>query len=59
MKEMSFIVPWKAVDILSHLPTDNSDQFKIIATESSVKFSLDNISLISLLINVSFRNMKA
>jgi len=54
LQNASFIVPWKAVDILTHIPTDEKSEVQIEATESSVKFTLDNMTLISLLINGQF-----
>lgn len=54
LRDVNFIIPWKAVDILLHIPTTSSDKFEITTSESAVKFNINNISLISLLINGQF-----
>ena len=54
LPKTSFIVPWKALDILMHLSYDDETPLEVEVTESNIKFSLPNLSLISLLINGQF-----
>ncbi|MGB9855519.1 MAG: DNA polymerase III subunit beta [Caldisericum exile] len=54
LPKTSFIVPWKALDILIHLSYENETTVKIEIAESNIKFSLPNLSLTSLLINGQF-----
>ncbi|BAL80129.1 DNA polymerase III subunit beta [Caldisericum exile] len=54
LPKTSFIVPWKALDILTHLSYEDNTPVQIEVTESNIKFSLPNLSLISLLINGQF-----
>jgi len=54
LPKTSFIVPWKALDILEHLTLSDSTTVRIEVTESNIKFSFPQISLISLLINGQF-----
>lgn len=54
LPKTSFIVPWKALDILMHLSYEADTPLNIEVTESNIKFSLPNLTLISLLINGQF-----
>ncbi len=49
----NFIVPFKALDVLSHISLDEGN-VDVVVSDSSIKFSLPNLSLISLLINGTF-----
>jgi DNA polymerase-3 subunit beta len=53
LPELNFIIPWKILDILSKIETE-SDHVKIVSDNNSIKFDLNELSLISLLINGKF-----
>lgn len=54
LPEMSFIIPWRALDIFSKIDTGKDDNVKVISDGNSMKFMLSNLTLISLLINGKF-----
>jgi DNA polymerase-3 subunit beta len=53
MPEISFIIPWKAMDILNRMDI-NSDKVSVISNGSQIAFNSNDISIISLLINGTF-----
>jgi DNA polymerase-3 subunit beta len=54
LPEISFIIPWRALDILSKIDTGKDNEVKIVSDGNSMKFILSNLTLISLLINGKF-----
>ena len=53
MPEISFIIPWKAMDIINKVDMNN-EKITVISNESQIAFNSNDISIISLLINGTF-----
>jgi|GEM_PF-967007 len=53
LPEISFIIPWRVLDIVSKLETE-SEKVKVISDNNTIKFSLNELNLVSLLINGKF-----
>ena len=53
MPEVSFIIPWKAMDILNRMNIEK-DEITVVSNESQIAFDLGGIYVISLLINGTF-----
>ncbi len=53
MPEISFIIPWKAMDILNRINIKD-EKITVISNKSQIAFNATDISIISLLINGSF-----
>ncbi len=51
--ESSFIIPWKALDILSKIETEE-EFIGVVSDDNGIEFRLSNLTLISLLINGKF-----
>ena len=51
--ESSFIIPWKALDILNKVEI-NDETINIVSDKNQISFNSSNISIISLLINGTF-----
>jgi DNA polymerase-3 subunit beta len=53
IEEKSFIIPWKALDILDKVEV-KEETIEIISNKNQISFNAPNINIISLLINGSF-----
>jgi len=53
LPQTSLIIPWKTLDVLTHLPYED-EQVDIAVSESNVQFKLPNLKITSVLINGQF-----